>query len=343
MLLQEEPKESKERKGESEDETREKDDEKQEVKETERKDGEDQSTKKQDEKTEEPGLKPKHRRSFNLFKKKKVEKMAEKVEEKLEETGAPEEETHENGEREDIAADVTELKEGDEEEDVQEQVARGDEHRRSFNLFKRKKVEKMAEKVEEKLEETGVLEEETHENGEKEDIAAEDTELKEGDEEDVQEQVERGDEHRRSFNLFKRRKAGKKVEKAEDKIEEAGVLEEETPAEGGEDVKETGAVDDKEGEDDGQKTKEEEESTEQAAGFDTKPKLRRSFNLFKRRPQSMAAADRKMDTEDRGISRHDPVRHSYHAGDLPVPDPSNLREYLLVFCGLCARWWGGGG
>ena len=39
----------------------------------------------------------------------------------------------------------------------------------------------------------------------------------------------------------------------------------------------------------------------------------------------MAAADK--ETEDDGeegiLSRHDPVRHSYHAGDLPVPDPSN--------------------
>ena len=43
----------------------------------------------------------------------------------------------------------------------------------------------------------------------------------------------------------------------------------------------------------------------------------------------MAAADK--ETEDDGeegiLSRHDPVRHSYHAGDLPVPDPSNLRKY----------------
>ena len=284
-LLQEEPEESKEeKKKESEDETKEKHDEVQEEKETERKDEEDQTAKKQEEKSEEPGLKPKHRRSFNLFKRKKVEKTAEKLEEKLEETDAPEEETPEIGAEEDIAAD--------------------------------------------------------------------DIELKEAEQEDVEVQIERADEHRRSFNLFKRRKSGKKAEKVEDKIEEAGGFEEEsqkeeTPAEGVEDVKETEAEEKKdedvkiqeEVEDDEQKAKEEEESVEQAAGFDTKPKLRRSFNLFKRRPQSMAAADRKMDedSEDRGISRHDPVRHSYHAGDLPVPDPSNLREYLLVFCGLCAR------
>jgi len=44
----------------------------------------------------------------------------------------------------------------------------------------------------------------------------------------------------------------------------------------------------------------------------------------------MAAADK--ETDDNGeegiLSRHDPVRHSYHAGDLPVPDPSNLRKYI---------------
>lgn len=282
--MQEEPEESKEKKRETEDETKEKHDEAQEEKETEQKDEEDQTAKKQEEKTEEPGLKPKHRRSFNLFKRKKVEKMAEKLEEKLEETDAPEEETPEIGAEEDIAAD--------------------------------------------------------------------DIELKEAEQEDVEVQLERADEHRRSFNLFKRRKAGNKAEKVEDKIEEVAVFEEEsqkeeTPAEGEDDIKETEAEEKKdedveiqgEIEDDEQKAKEEEESAEQAAGFDTKPKLRRSFNLFKRRPQSMAAADRKMDGDsvDRGISRHDPVRHSYHAGDLPVPDPSNLREYLLVFGGLCAR------
>ena len=277
-LLQEEHEETKEKKKESEDETKEKHDEVQEEKETERKDEEDQTAKKQEEKSEEPGLKPKHRRSFNLFKRKKVEKTAEKLEEKLEETDAPEEETPEIGAEDDIAAD--------------------------------------------------------------------DIELKEAEQEDVEVQIERADEHRRSFNLFKRRKAGKKAEKVEEKIEEAGGFEEEsqkeeTPAEGEEDVKETETEEKKdedvkiqeEVEDDEQKAKEEEEeSAEQAAGFDTKPKLRRSFNLFKRRPQSMAAADRKMDEDsgDRGISRHDPVRHSYHAGDLPVPDPSNLREYLLV-------------
>ena len=64
----------------------------------------------------------------------------------------------------------------------------------------------------------------------------------------------------------------------------------------------------------------------------SKPKLRRSFNLFRKRPVSMSAADRKGDgEEDRGLSRGDPVRHSYHAGDLPVPELSTLREFTHSF------------
>ena len=77
--------------------------------------------------------------------------------------------------------------------------------------------------------------------------------------------------------------------------------------------------------------REEEEKLEEASELNRKPKMRHSFNLrFRRRPKSMAAADK--GTEDDGeesmLSRHDPVRHSYHAGDLPVPDPSNLRKYI---------------
>lgn len=77
--------------------------------------------------------------------------------------------------------------------------------------------------------------------------------------------------------------------------------------------------------------REEEEKLEEASELNRKPKMRHSFNLrFRRRPKSMAAADK--ETEDDGeegiLSRHDPVRHSYHAGDLPVPDPSNLRKYI---------------
>ena len=30
--------------------------------------------------------------------------------------------------------------------------------------------------------------------------------------------------------------------------------------------------------------------------------------------------------EEKVFKRDDPIRHSYHAGDLPVPDPSNLRK-----------------
>ena len=144
--------------------------------------------------------------------------------------------------------------------------------------------------------------------------------------------------------MFKRRKADKKTEKEEEKIEETAAPEDETrkgenieeiPVEDKEESKETEAEDEKEKdkdvqEDNEQKEKEEEEKEEQASKLDTKPKLRRSFNLFRRRPQSMAATDRKLDedNEERVMSRHDPVRHSYHAGDLP--EPSNLRKYLLL-------------
>ena len=74
-------------------------------------------------------------------------------------------------------------------------------------------------------------------------------------------------------------------------------------------------------------SKELEEMTEQASELNTKPKMRRSFNLFRRRPVSMSAADRDTDKgEEKVFKRDDPIRHSYHAGDLPVPDPSNLRK-----------------
>ena len=76
-----------------------------------------------------------------------------------------------------------------------------------------------------------------------------------------------------------------------------------------------------------EKSKELQEMTEQASELNTKPKLRRSFNLFRRRPVSMSAADRDTDKgEEKVFKRDDPIRHSYHAGDLPVPDPSNLRK-----------------
>ena len=50
----------------------------------------------------------------------------------------------------------------------------------------------------------------------------------------------------------------------------------------------------------------------------------------------MAAADKKTDEDsnERVLSRHDPVRHSYHAGDRPALEPSNLRKYLRLLFGL---------
>lgn len=153
---------------------------------------------------------------------------------------------------------------------------------------------------------------------------------------------------RMSFRLFKRKQTDKKAVKDDEKVvaseepEEGNkemqedVEKEEGAAE--EDKKETVKEDDKEdtqeqevtNEPETEKTQEQEEMLEQASELNAKPKLRRSFNLFRRRPVSMSAADRAGTDkdEDNVLSRDDPIRHSYHAGDLPVPDPSNLRKYL---------------
>ena len=100
-----------------------------------------------------------------------------------------------------------------------------------------------------------------------------------------------------------------------------------------------------------EKTQEQEEMLEQASELNTKPKLRRSFNMFRKRPVSMSAADRSgTDKDEKNIlSRDDPIRHSYHAGDLPVPDPSNLRKYphtifwVWSYAQLISVRGGGGG
>lgn len=152
---------------------------------------------------------------------------------------------------------------------------------------------------------------------------------------------------RRSFRLFKRKQTDKKAVKDEEKVvaseepdgeskDTQEEVEKENIAEEEEDKKEI--INDVEKEDtqdqeinepETEKTQEQEEMLEQASELNTKPKLRRSFNLFKKRPVSMSAADRSGTDKDeeKFLSRDDPIRHSYHAGDLPVPDPTNLREY----------------
>ena len=154
---------------------------------------------------------------------------------------------------------------------------------------------------------------------------------------------------RMSFRLFKRKQTDKKAVKDEEKVvaseepegennEVQEKVEKEEGAEEEEDKKETVNEDEKEdtqeqevtNEPETEKTQEQEEMLEQASELNAKPKLRRSFNLFRKRPVSMSAADRSGTDRDEEnvLSRDDPIRHSYHAGDLPVPDPSNLRKYL---------------
>ena len=150
-----------------------------------------------------------------------------------------------------------------------------------------------------------------------------------------------------SFRLFKRKQTDKKAVKDEEKVvasEEPEGEKKETQEEvekeeieKEEDKKESVNEDEKEdtqeqevtNEPETEKTEEQEEILEQASELNTKPKLRRSFNLFRKRPVSMSAADRSGTDKDEEhvLSRDDPIRHSYHAGDLPVPDPSNLRKY----------------
>ena len=147
---------------------------------------------------------------------------------------------------------------------------------------------------------------------------------------------------RRSFRLFKRKQTDKKdkVVASEEPEGENKEIQEEVDKEEAaeeEDKKETANEDEKEdaqeqeikNEPETEKTQEQEEMLEQASELNTKPKLRRSFNMFRKRPVSMSAADRNGTDKDEGnvLSRDDPIRHSYHAGDLPVPDPSNLRKY----------------
>ncbi|CAH3106882.1 unnamed protein product [Porites lobata] len=299
------PEESIEEKRETESETEEKKGEEQteEQKEDSEKVDEHQMPEEQEEKTEEPSLKPKHRRSFNLFKRRKTDKKVEKDEEKGEEKEETGEETQESDKKEETPAEGTEsheevhLQNGKEDEEhvtkeeekVEEEseLDRKPKTRRSFNLRFRKRPKSMAS-----------ADKETEDDGEETGLPRQDP---------VRHSYHAGD------------LTALEASKSQDKEE---VKESQT-----EDNKDEEAQEGKQTED--HEAREEEEKLEEASELNRKPKMRHSFNLrFRRRPKSMAAADK--ETEDDGeegiLSRHDPVRHSYHAGDLPVPDPSNLRR-----------------
>ncbi|XP_044180155.1 uncharacterized protein LOC114969895 isoform X5 [Acropora millepora] len=209
--------------------------------------------------------------------------------------------------------------------------------RRSFRLFKRKphtvaeEVESQEEVKKEELSVDGIDEP-------KEANKVEETKEEEGDEEKAKgfkESAEQDGEFdrkpkaRRSFNLFKRRPqsaaAAVEVETQEEGKKDKPI---EESKEGQAESQKAEDVNGEKSESDREKEKEQEESVEAFPEFDAKPKMRRSFNMFKRRPQSMAAADRKTneDSEEGALSRNNPVRHSYHGGDLPVPDASNLHK-----------------
>lgn len=190
---------------------------------------------------------------------------------------------------------------------------------------------------------------ETEDEPQQEDMKEEENQEEKEDESEKTKEQEEVEETkpktRRSFRLFKRKQTDKKAVKDEEKVvasEEPDGEGKETPEEvekeniAEEDKKEI--INDVEKEDtqdqeineaETEKTEEQEEMLEQASELNTKPKLRRSFNLFRKRPVSMSAADRSGTDKDeeKFLSRDDPIRHSYHAGDLPVPDPTNLREY----------------
>ncbi|XP_078380855.1 uncharacterized protein LOC144663698 isoform X1 [Oculina patagonica] len=196
------------------------------------------------------------------------------------------------------------------------------------------------------VEEEKETQDEPQEEDKKEEEAQEERE-KEDESEKAKEQEEVAEikpKGRRSFKnkLFKRKQSDKKAVKDEEKVEAIGEPEEENK-ENEEEIKKGEEIEEKREEikevnrevtqeqenleAEIEKTREQEEMMEQASELNAKPKLRRSFNLFRKRPVSMSAADRTTDKEeDRSLSRDDPIRHSYHAGDLPVPDPSNLRK-----------------
>lgn len=206
----------------------------------------------------------------------------------------------------------------------------------------------LQEVPEESIEEKRETESETEEKKGEEQTEEQKEDSEKVDEQQIpEEQEEKTEEpslkpkHRRSFNLFKRRKTDKKAEKDEEKGEEKqdtgeetheSDKKEETPAEGTDSHEEVHLQN---GKDDEEHEAKEDEKVDEESELDRKPKTRRSFNLrFRKRPKSVASADKETedDGEETGLSRQDPVRHSYHAGDLTAREASKPRKQKF-----CAR------
>ena len=207
--------------------------------------------------------------------------------------------------------------------------------RSSFSKLKRKPKKESADK-------SGARGEDAVEGGEKETGEAEEGEgrTKEQGEEQAGEKDEQEPEpdepkpKRRSLLKLKRRPksmhAAEKTERAAGKSE----LRSSDPclATEGATAQEGGAEEAKgEGEEKAAATAGEEEgqTEEQAepaeAKEQPKPKLRSRLKIARRRPASMAVADRKQAENGDHFRRDDTARHSYHAGDLS--EPSGLSEF----------------
>lgn len=207
--------------------------------------------------------------------------------------------------------------EGETPKEQEEVLEKKSKTRRSFKFaFKKKQSDKKIVKDEEKVvavEEKTTAAEEKDATAEEKAAAVEESEeeIKESNDEVMKEESVKDEE------LREEGEKEEQLQKAESK--EEGLKDE--------DKKDDETQEQEEKETEIEKSKELAEMTEQASELNTKPKLRRSFNLFRRRPVSMSGADRDTDKDqEKMFKRDDPIRHSYHAGDLPVPDPSNLRK-----------------
>lgn len=252
----------------------------------------------------------------------KEENKEAEEEEKGQEEELKEEEIQEQNGKED---------EGEKPKEQEEVIEKKSKTRRSFKFaFKRKQSDKKTVKEEEKVavvEEKAAAAEEKDAAAEEKDAA---TEEKAAAAEEKAAAVEELEEEIKESNDEVMKEESVKDEEMREEGEKGEQLQQAESKEEGlkdEDKKDDETQEQEEKETEIEKSKELEEMTEQASELNTKPKLRRSFNLFRRRPVSMSAADRDTDKdEEKVFKRDDPIRHSYHAGDLPVPDPSNLRK-----------------
>ncbi|XP_022788930.1 C2 domain-containing protein 2-like [Stylophora pistillata] len=221
--------------------------------------------------------------------------------------------------------------EGEKPKEQEEVIEKKSKTRRSFKFsFKRKQSDKKTVKEEEKVavvEEKAAAAEEKDAAAEEKDAATEEKAAAAEEKAAAVEELE--EEIKESNDEVMKEESVKDEEMREEGEKEEQLQQAESKEEGlkDEDKKDDETQEQEEKETEIEKSKELEEMTEQASELNTKPKLRRSFNLFRRRPVSMSAADRDTDKdEEKVFKRDDPIRHSYHAGDLPVPDPSNLRK-----------------